>query len=61
VVRVSLETKIGDVSTRLDGRLRGWLGKKFTSLLDGRHTLDVRVKIGEVRIKGGRGSRAETV
>ena len=50
--RVYLRTRIGDVDTNLDGRgrMQGWLGKKFTAILDGNRTLDVRVGIGDIRV-----------
>lgn len=54
--RVYLRTRIGDVDTHFArrGHMRGWLGKKFTGILDGDRTLDVRVGIGEIRITGGK-------
>ena len=52
--RVYLHTRIGEVQTGFPGRTTGLLGKKFTTILDGSHTLDVRVNIGEIRISGGK-------
>ena len=51
--RVYLQTKIGEVQSAFPGRTSGWLGRKFTKILDGNRTLDVRVGIGEIRISGG--------
>lgn len=53
--RVYLHTKIGEVQSSFPGRTSGWLGQKFTRILDGRSTLDVRVSIGEIHISGGSG------
>lgn len=53
--RVYLHTKIGEVQSGFPGRTSGWLGRKFTKILDGNRTLDVRVGIGEIRISGGSG------
>ncbi len=47
---VRLETGIGEVTTNLTGKRSGWLGKKFTSILDGEHTVNVKVHIGEIRV-----------
>jgi hypothetical protein len=47
---VSLETNIGNVSTNLHGQERGWLGKKFTALQDGEHTLTVKLNIGDINV-----------
>jgi hypothetical protein len=47
---VSLETNIGDVSTNLQGQERGWLGKKFTALQDGEHSLTVKLNIGDINV-----------
>lgn len=55
--RVYLHTRIGEVQSGYPGRTTGFLGKKFTTILDGTHTLDVRVGIGEIRISGGKLNR----
>ena len=47
---VSLETNIGDVRTNLAGQERGFLGKKFTALQDGEHSLTVKLNIGDIRV-----------
>lgn len=47
---VRLETDIGDVSTNLKGTTSGMVGKKFTSILDGDHSLNVKVHIGAVTV-----------
>lgn len=52
--RVYLHTKIGDVDTHLPGQVRGWLGKKFTALLEGTGSLDIRLGIGDIRVSGGK-------
>jgi hypothetical protein len=52
--RVYLHTKIGELQSDFPGRSSGFLGRKFTRILDGKSTLDVRVSIGEIRIRGGK-------
>ena len=52
--RVYLHVNIGDVDTGFPGRTQGWLGKKFTAILDGERALDVRVNIGDIRVSGGK-------
>lgn len=52
--RVYLHVNIGDVDTGFPGRTQGWLGKKFTAILDGERALDVRVNIGDIRVTGGK-------
>ena len=48
--RVSLETNIGEVNTNLQGQQRGWLGKKFTAIQDGEHSLTVKLNIGDINV-----------
>jgi hypothetical protein len=47
---VSLQTNIGEVNTNLSGQERGFLGKKFTALQDGEHSLTVKLNIGDIRV-----------
>jgi hypothetical protein len=48
---VRLETDIGDVATNLKGTTSGMIGKKFTSILDGDRSLNVKVHIGAITVK----------
>jgi hypothetical protein len=47
---VSLQTNIGDVKTNLSGSSHGWLGHKFTSILDGEHSLNIKLNIGDIHV-----------
>jgi hypothetical protein len=47
---VTLDTNIGEVSTNLQGQERGFLGKKFTALQDGEHSLTVKLNIGDIHV-----------
>ncbi|GEM_PF-6239107 len=45
-----LEVNIGEVRTNLHGEERGFLGKKFTAMQEGEHSVNVKLNIGDISV-----------